>query len=1177
MATGKKMNAIRWRWAGFWDVETRCRCAILAALFFASLLPLSSRTLRAADRTFVGVLALAVEDDVAKELGLSDDVKQKLQDLIDRRETDVVDLSLTLKGLSPAEQAEKLAPFVAESEKLGLALLSATQRTKLAQLRIARDGMTTVAEPKVAEKIGLSEKQREDIEQLVKQHDAAVASGGEQARRLARAKFERELTAVLTKEQRAAWERLAGLAGADAAPADDDDDKPVSKTPAEKDESDKPAADKPAADKPESAEPAAKKPASPAKNGPRKTTTKTKSGDKDAAAKKPNGDGLIEFKFRFAPYKDVLAWFADQANLSLDSSVMPPGTFNLSDGRRYTPVQAIDILNSSLLVKGFTLIRREGMLFVWNLEDDIPDPLVELVTPEALNERGKYELVKCIFPLKKMTPEDAEKEIMKLMGPMGKVIVLTQARQIMVRETGAKLRAIRDILEAVENPDLRKDEKLQVIQLEHLTPEEFLTTARSVLGLPEGGNSAPDGSLRIAVDTPNARLLATGKAERVQRVEEIRKLLDTATKQANITELPEEPQLEIYSVGAADPNAVLQVLQTLLGGDTAVRLTTDPKTGNLVALAKPSQHGTIRETLKQMQKDASDVKVITLRRVDPQTAVVAINKLFGGDEKGGGGNAPKIESDPTARQLFVRGTTTQVQQIQSLLEQMGESDAALSADETDRGNVRLLPLSGRAARTALEQAEMLWPTVGKNRIIVKTHSSTNTGIQSRTHRPADNLPETSPPETKPQETKPPEAKSRQKSPAPAEPAAVPARRDASARKVARFEFVAFGEDESPADEKPAKKKPARAPASDTTSDMADIIVTVGPGGIVIASEDTEALDRFEALLKMLADRTRTSSKDPTVFFLKFAKAESAAALLQEVLSGGGGGDSGGGGGGSLLGDLASGMLGDMGGGLLGGLLGGGGGGGGVTKSLTGGSISIIPDGRLNALFIQASSGDLDLIEQLLQVIDQEGGPEEVQTQGRPRFIHVVNMPAEEVASVVRQAFPDRLIADASQQQQRQPSPEDFVRMLRGGGGRGGRDSKAEAKREPAKMSIGVHTQSNSLIVTAPEPLFQEVKALVEHVDQAAATSRGDETTTIVTVKRGNASAVQKALSAMTGGNVKVNTNSAQSGTTPGAAGGRGGDTQAVPFPGSPEQIQQIQQRIDSFNRGGGGRGGRPGG
>ena len=41
---------------------------------------------------------------------------------------------------------------------------------------------------------------------------------------------------------------------------------------------------------------------------------------------------------------------------------------------------------------------------VFNLEDEIPEPLVELVLPEDLDSRGKYELVKCLFPLKKMTP-----------------------------------------------------------------------------------------------------------------------------------------------------------------------------------------------------------------------------------------------------------------------------------------------------------------------------------------------------------------------------------------------------------------------------------------------------------------------------------------------------------------------------------------------------------------------------------------------------------------------------------------------------------------------------------------------------------------------------------------------------------------------------------------------------
>ncbi len=38
----------------------------------------------------------------------------------------------------------------------------------------------------------------------------------------------------------------------------------------------------------------------------------------------------------------------------------PPGTFNYTDERTFTPAQAIDLLNGVLLTKGYTLVRATG-------------------------------------------------------------------------------------------------------------------------------------------------------------------------------------------------------------------------------------------------------------------------------------------------------------------------------------------------------------------------------------------------------------------------------------------------------------------------------------------------------------------------------------------------------------------------------------------------------------------------------------------------------------------------------------------------------------------------------------------------------------------------------------------------------------------------------------------------
>jgi type II secretory pathway component GspD/PulD (secretin) len=1148
----------------------------------------------------VGVVALALEDDVAGELKITDEVKAKLQELADRRLDEATDLALEVKDLPAAQQRLKLAPFVAESERLGLELLTAAQRTRLEQIRLARAGMASLKERNVSGKLKLTLKQRADVDSLLEARDNELGKGTEEERRLVKARYERDLSALLTREQRLAWEQLAGLSpgGADAAETASADAKPTVA------DSDKPAT-KPAVDDEPPATPekpiaSTEKPASPVpasgeKPAPGDDPSRVAVDEPLERTTRPGEKPLLRFNFAYQPWKDVLEWFAKEADLSLEPVDPPQGTLNYKDrSKGYTPDEALDVINQNLLLRGYTLVRRERQLFLFNLENDIPDQFVDLVTPDELDSRAKYELVRCMFSLRKMTPEEAQKEIEPLKGPQCKIALLPQTRQIIVRETVVKLRLMRDIIRSVEDPEGTYHEKIVTILLQFVVQEDVLMMARPLMGIPDGQWALPDGSLRIAPEPFASRIVATGRPDKIERLKEIAREVDKETSGSGA--VIETPQFVSYSTAPADPASVFAVLQTLLAGSPDVRLSLDEKAGKIAAWARPTQHATIIATINEMKHDGGGVEVFTLRRVDPQTAAVAIQGMFGSADKETAATAPKVYADPSLRQLLVRGTKAQIDQIRELLRKMGEEDEkAGSAVAGNRGNYRLLPYTGRQARNALESTLDIWEGLGKNRIRVVTRGSRDairqidrtvppgaqgseaegTGTQAPNGNALPSASGTSSPETKNPETKATDEGATETKAAPRATGVRP--RDSStqrtpARHVAPVQLTSFqanDESDAPATEEsqapertpvrtaegnvsqvqPARGEPSQAKPS--SEEPAEIIVTIGPSGVVIASSDTKALDDFERLFEDMASRTAVGGREYTVLYLKYARAEVAALLLQEMM---GGSSSSSSSGGSLMGDIGSMMLGDVGGGLLGAL--GGGSGGSDRIGVTVGTLRIVPDARLNALVVQGSVADVEMVEQLLEVIDQEAGPIDVETQGKPRFIPVYNTSAEEVASIVRTVYASRITTDGTSQQNRQPSPEDFIRAL---SRRGGRNTRDEVKSEPSKMTLGVDVKSNSLIVSAPEPLFQEVKGLVEQLDQG--TPETDQTVGYVTLKHSSPQVVQQALASMTGGSVQANITGGtqQQGTT---ASRTGQTSRGTTFqPGS----TQNQGRYDFLN------------
>ena len=698
------------------------------------------------------------------------------------------------------------------------------------------------------------------------------------------------------------------------------------------------------------------------------------------AALPPQQDARPDLMFNFsgASWQDVLEWFAGEADLSLQVDRTPTGTVNFRDPTRsYSVAEAMDLLNRLLLDRGYAIVRSGRILQVIDYEAENAERLIsqvaELVSPEELDSRGRTEIVSCVFPLGSLSPNDAREELAQLVNPWGLVIVLDSARQVKVSDTASKLIAIRDLIRAAET------EVVEIV-LQHRGSDELLELARPLLGLEPGENSSED--IRIAVGLYGDRIYATGLASKIAIlngiVSKADKPLVTASADAE-TEVA-LPVMRTHAITTADTPTAFDVLQTLLAGTPDARIAVEPKSNSIIAFARPETQELIAQTISELEGTGEAFEVIDLRRLDPSQALLTINKFFGITEEGGEG--PIVDGDPVTGRLWVRGTKAEIELVKNLIRELEGEDSVGGLD----GKIRILPYTGRAAEDAIDQAQTLWPM-------------TNRPNQIRTITPARNqgnsgggIPERRvirPPETQAADIVPTQA---------ADPPT-----DARFRSSEEMHFVT---------------RPVE-PAGDTEvvsiAKDSDIVVQLGPTGIIIASEDSEALDAFQTLIESVAEPTGVASDLPTIFWLKYMKADVAAELISNVL---GGGD-------SSVSSMTDSLMGGLGGGMLGGLMGLGGGGGETSSSksilTTTGSVSIVPDARLNALIVQANPVDLQMIELILQKVDRQESPEDIEITAKPRLIPVIYQSASDVADVVKAVFAEKIGGETGG----------------GGGGRGG--------------------------------------------------------------------------------------------------------------------------------------------
>ncbi len=756
----------------------------------------------------------------------------------------------------------------------------------------------------------------------------------------------------------------------------------------------------------------------------------------------------LSFSFERTPWREVIRWLADECELALQYEELPAGSFTYSDPKAYSQFEAIDRVNLFLLPQGYTLVRSGKLLSVINLGDPRSlqqlDALAELITPIELNIRNQHDVVKCIFPLHELNAQDAVEELANV-KLMTKPSVFSRTNQLMIIDTVAKLKNVKAILDAFQPQGLENGTVMKSFSLKHVTAEDILVVARPHLGLATDEMIGIDVSL--SSDLLGEHIFVTGVEDRVKLIEN----LVTALDQPQESLSPSDGQTELRShlVQGGNVETVYNVLQTLLAGKT-LRLTVDAKASSIVALATPDVQEEIAQTVLQLQASEAEFEVIPLNSIDPYYAISLLEEMLDlpgplAKPSDNPANVPKIDADPGNKRLFVRATRSQIDQIKKIVTAL-EAGNVPANPHSDA--VRVLPLKREEAESLLQTAAKFWRK--PNPIVL--FPSTEARDPKVIERVVGKEPEDS-----------------------------------------RYVATRSGERQAP-----------RYLTEDARSQAPLIRCQWTPRGLLLQSEDTAALDEFEAHLRAINGPFDSSLSTPIVFYLQYVRPEDSLRMLAELLDGGESAKEGG------AGRLVNGYVSSP-SSFLSSIVTSRDG----TATMISGATTVVADTRLNRLIVQGVPEDIDRIHDYLEIIDKDKSIADNRTNGTSRVIELVNARASDVATVIRDTYGSRVSAVSNSTG---PTPSGAPQQAREIAAKSGEESRKEdEKRTPVKatsnqpiqdlkpvMSIAVHEPSNSLIVTAPEQLFDEVDQLAKLID-----TRSEQRVEIVTT--GNAAMLKSLL------------------------------------------------------------------
>lgn len=702
------------------------------------------------------------------------------------------------------------------------------------------------------------------------------------------------------------------------------------------------------------------------------------------------------------------------------------------------PSSLVALLQPALPDARFVADARAGNVLVWARPEHqqlIRENLKRLL---AADDAGR--LTTETYRLAEADPS-AALIVLRPLFPYATMAVDPAARTLVATATTEQHGQIRAAIEQMEAAAQAGGEaRLVTYELAAAEPANVLVVVRNLFA------TRPD--VRVSLDQGTGKLIVWGRPDDQAQVAQLIRDLEGETT------LEASPQVEVYALGDSDAEAVSRIIRQLVERYPDAQIVEDERSNQIVALARPAVQATIRATIEQLRSSAPQSEVFTLRQLDALTAEFAVGRLFGSEGRRGNDSAPKIDSDPDRQQLLVRGSRQQIDEIRALLVKMGESDLAL-ANETGsldpsgakggpRRNVRVLPWAAGRDPAALEALERMWRQVRENPIRVVTPSAvvpTWRGDEAPADEPGDPPPPGSGGADPPaDETEP-------------EPAESPAEEPPAGLTPADA-----GESPAGAEEPSTNGAIPEVEADEPAAGRAPIVIAPGDGTLTIASDDVEALDQLEALVRGLSPESGRGGRDFTVFGLRHVDAVSIADTLQKFFE-----------------DRSFGFS-------------------------TSGGVRIVPDRRLNVIVVRASPNDLGTIAGLIRVLDTP----EVATPlagDAPRRIAVEHTKAREIYEVVRDVYRTQLTSGGAARQLSLPSglSREFASLI----------SQINQASAGPQMTIAVDEPTNSLVVRAAPALFAEVAQLVEALDQGAENS--GRTVRVLSLEHTNTATVESTL------------------------------------------------------------------
>lgn len=251
----------------------------------------------------------------------------------------------------------------------------------------------------------------------------------------------------------------------------------------------------------------------------------------------PAVDTQIRFNFKDSPFDQVVDFFSRESGLPvIRETDVPTASLTFISEESYTLDEALSVLNLNMARFGAHLRREGKYLYLSSLQEASRKPM-RVSGDEVPDEAMPDEMLTITIPLNNARAELVATQIKPLIGAYGGVTPIAAQNMVVIVETAAQCRRIREIVRSID--EVRPvDSAFKLFPLEHAKADAVVAALRGLVGERQKTVIVDkDGQQRVVEEVnvaginiqPDARtnaVIAVGSENRLKVVEELIELLD---------------------------------------------------------------------------------------------------------------------------------------------------------------------------------------------------------------------------------------------------------------------------------------------------------------------------------------------------------------------------------------------------------------------------------------------------------------------------------------------------------------------------------------------------------------------------------------------------------------------------------------------------------------------------